>query len=274
MKTIVVPFDFSTYSLEALKTAQKISVKSGAQIVCVTVIPSEVDFEKLSEEAKLKYTDLIEQKTEAEEILPEYIQQIAPAKAPIEQVVKIGVPHEQILREANRSGADMIVMGAYGKGYTEGKFIGSNLQKILRMADMPVLAVKVALDGNDLRKIAFASSFQKDAPLAFAKIKPFVKAFKASVHQVFINTPGNFHTSEKIQEGMKLFQSGNEEIVFHQHTYSAEEVEKGIVSFCEEEGLHLVALVSGDHKLSPAYQVGVTETVLFQGELGVLSVKV
>jgi hypothetical protein len=73
---------------------------------------------------------------------------------------------------------------------------------------------------------------------------------------------------------MKLFQSGNEEIVFHQHTYSAEEVEKGIVSFCEEEGLHLVALVSGDHKLSPAYQVGVTETVLFQGELGVLSVKV
>ena len=55
MKTIAVPFDFSSYSLAALKTAQKISAKTNANILVITVIPSEVDFEKLSEEAKKKY---------------------------------------------------------------------------------------------------------------------------------------------------------------------------------------------------------------------------
>lgn len=274
MKTIVVPFDFSFYSLEALKTAQKIQAKTNAKILLVTVIPSEIDFEKLSEEAQKRYPDLIEQKEEAEEVLPEYIQKVAPAKAPIEQLIKIGVPYEQILRVAQANHADMIVMGAYGKGFEEGKFIGSNLQKMLRLAPMPVLAVKKAMDGNDFRKIAFASTFHEDAPKAFAEIKSLVKAFKASVHQLFINTPEKFASSEEIKEGMNLFQAGNEEIVFHQHTYSSREVEKGIVAFCEEERIHLVVLVSGDHSGSPAYQIGVTETVLYQGDLGVLSLKV
>ncbi len=38
MKTILVPFDFSEYSLAALLTAKKIAAK--AQLICVTVIPS------------------------------------------------------------------------------------------------------------------------------------------------------------------------------------------------------------------------------------------
>ncbi|HCB44948.1 MAG TPA: hypothetical protein DEP37_00820, partial [Algoriphagus sp.] len=70
MKTIAVPFDFSSYSLAALKTAQKISAKTNANILVITVIPSEVDFEKLSEEAKKKYSELTEQKQEAELVLP------------------------------------------------------------------------------------------------------------------------------------------------------------------------------------------------------------
>ncbi|MFC3417728.1 universal stress protein [Algoriphagus hitonicola] len=118
MKTIVVPFDFSPYSLAALKTAQKISSKSGAKIICVTVIPSEIDYDKLSDSARQKYSELREEKEEAERILPDYIHEVAPAKADIIQEIRIGVPYELILRVADENQADLIVMGAYGKGYT------------------------------------------------------------------------------------------------------------------------------------------------------------
>ena len=155
MKTIAVPFDFSSYSLAALKTAQKISAKTNANILVITVIPSEVDFEKLSEEAKKKYSELTEQKQEAELVLPEYVREIAPAKSQIDYQVKVGVPWEMILRSIKEENVELLVMGAYGKGYSEGKFIGSTLQKVLRNSPCPVLAVKEALDGNDLRKIAF-----------------------------------------------------------------------------------------------------------------------
>ncbi|WP_297336989.1 universal stress protein [Algoriphagus sp.] len=274
MKTIVVPFDFSPYSLAALKTAQKISSKSGAKIICVTVIPSEIDFDKLSNAAKQKYKELWEQKEEAERILPEYIQEVAPAKAAILQDIRIGVPYELILRVADEHLADLIVMGAYGKGYTPGKFIGSTIQKVLRKSKVPVLTVKEALDGNDFRKLAFASTFHPGAKVAFDKIKPLVKTFKSSVHLVFVNTPAKFTSSAEIKEGMDRFQSGNEEIVFHQHTYNDSEAEKGIISFCEEMGIKWLAVVTGNHEKSPSYLISTTETVLFKGEVGVLSVKV
>ncbi|SDD09613.1 Nucleotide-binding universal stress protein, UspA family [Algoriphagus faecimaris] len=274
MKTIVIPFDFSPYSLAALKTAQKVSVKSGAKIICVTVIPSEVDYDKLSDEAKLKYTELREEKEEAERILPDYIHEVAPAKADIVQEVRIGVPNELILRVAEEFSADLIVMGAYGKGYSQGKFIGSTLQKVLRKSTVPVLAVKEALDGNDFRKIAFASTFHPDSKQAFAKIKSLVKAFKSSVHLLFVNTPDKFTSSDEVKKGMDLFQSGNEEIVFHQHTYNDGEVEKGILGFCQESGIKWLAVVTGKHDKSPTYQISTTETILFKGDLGILSVKV
>ena len=178
MKTILVPFDFSTYSLASLQTAQRICDKSQAKIICVTVIPSEIDWDLLSDEAKEKYPQLIEERQEAIDILPGYIKSVAPAKAQIEQVVKIGVPYEQILRVAEKASADLIVIGAYGKGYKEGNFVGSNLQKIIRLAACPVLAVKNALDGNAFRKIAFATVFNQTGKNAFEKILPLGKIFK------------------------------------------------------------------------------------------------
>ena len=45
MKTILVPFDFSEYSLAALLTAKKIAAKAEAQLICVSVIPSEIDWD-------------------------------------------------------------------------------------------------------------------------------------------------------------------------------------------------------------------------------------
>lgn len=274
MKTIVVPFDFSSYSVAALKTAQKISAKSGAKIVCVTVIPSEIDWDLLSEDAKKKHPELLEERQEAIDVLPEYISAIAPAKAPIETVFRIGVPNELILRVIDESKADLVVLGAYGKGYVEGKFIGSTLQKVLRKASCPVLAVKHALDGNDFRKLAFASLFDEDAKLAFDKVKPILKLFKPSIHLLFVNTPTNFMQSKIAEEGIVKFKKGNEEINFHQEIYNHTDVENGIIEFADSQKINWVAIVSGHHEKSPAYQVGTTETVLYKSELAVLSVKV
>lgn len=274
MKTIIVPFDFSIYSLAALKTAQKISHKSGSKIVAVTVIPSDLDYESLSEEAKSKFSELTDQKEEAESILPKYIDEVAPSKSEIEFAVKVGVPHERILKAIREFEAELVVMGAHGKGFEEGKFIGSTLQKVMRNATCPVLGVKEALDGNDLRKVAFSSTFNEGSKKAFEILKPLIKPFKCSVHLLFVNTPEHFTESEEIKNGMDLFQKGNEEIVFHQHVYNSKEVESGLMNFAKEHGIKWMVVATGHHERSPAYQIGVTETILFKSDLGVLSVKV
>ncbi len=274
MKTIVVPFDFSSYSVAALKSAQKISAKSGAKIVCITVIPSEIDWDLLSDEAKKNYPGLLEERQVAMDVLPEYISAIAPAKAPIETLFKIGVPYELILRVIDQSKADLVVLGAYGKGYVQGRFIGSTLQKVIRNAKCPVLAVKHALDGNDFRKLAFASLFDDEAKKAFDQVKPLLKLFKPSIHLLFVSTPTNFIQSKLAEDGIVKFKKGNEEINFHQEIYNHTEVENGIIEFAGSQIINWVALVTGHRENSPAYQIGTTETVLFKSELAVLSVKV
>ena len=274
MKTIVVPFDFSTYSLAALKTAQRISAKNHSKIICVTVVPSELDWDLLSEESKLKYPDLIEERDEALEILPDYIRQVAPAKAPIELVVKIGVPNEQIIRVAERANAELLVVGAYGKGYKEGNFLGSTLQKVLRNSCCPVLAVKEALDGNAFRKIAFATVFNASGKSAFEKILPLAKAFKSSLHLLYVNTPEHFVNSAESERLMTEFAKGHEQFVIHRHVYNHKEAENGIIEFCQNQGIKLVAVVSADRKHASSYVVGTTETLIFKFDAGILSVKV
>jgi nucleotide-binding universal stress UspA family protein len=274
MKTIVVPFDFSSYSVAALKTAQRISAKAGSKIICITVIPSEIDWDLLSDEAKQKYPDLIEQKQEAMEVLPDYIASIAPAKSPIETIFRIGVPNELIIRIIDQSDADLVVLGAYGKEHVEGKFIGSTLQKVLRKAKCPVLAVKEPLDGNDFRKLAFASRFDHQSKQVFEKIKPFLKLFKPSIHLLYINTPANFTHSKQAEEGILNFKKGNEEMNFHQEIYNHEQVEQGIIEFTESQKINWVVLISAHREKSPAYQVGTTETILFKSKLAILSVKI
>lgn len=273
MKTIVVPFDFSEYALAALQTAQRISVKSGAKIICVTVVPSELDWDLLPEEGKQKYPQLLEQMEEARAVIPDYLKQIAPAKAPIEVVLKIGVPSEQILRVIEKSNADLAVLGAYGKGFLEGKFIGSNLQKVLRLSPCPVLAVKSAMDGNSLRKIAFASVFNESSKSAFAKIVPFAKLFKASVHLIYINTPENFVSSTESEEAMSGFSKGHEELILHTHVFNHKNVEQGMIEFCKSKDIDLLAVVSGDRKDMSSYLIGTTDTLIFKSDLGILSVK-
>ncbi len=273
MKKIVVPFDFSAFSIAALKTAQKISAKSEAEIICITVIPSEVDWDLLSDQAKKKYPDLIDEYDEAVDVLPEYMQLIAPTKAHIRQIIRIGVPAELILRVIHEENPELVVIGAYGKGYTNGNFIGSTLQKVLRNATCPVLAVKEALDGNDFRKVAFASDFSPKSKLAFDKIKPLIKLFKSSVHLLYVNIPSHFTSSQEVTAGMNSFVKGNEELTFHQHIFNDTEIEKGMKAFAESQHINWIVLLSGDHSHSPAYQIGTTETLIFMSPLAVMSVK-
>lgn len=274
MKTLLVPFDFSPYSVAALRTAYKISQKSGAEILCVTVIPTELDWEFLSEKEKSKHPQIQQEYEEASELLPNFFKTIAPAKAPIQAIVKIGVPKDLILKVAHEFAPELIVLGAYGKGNEGSNFIGSTLQKVLRNAACPVLAVKEPVDGNVFRKIAFASSFTHEAKEAFSLIKPLVKLFRASVHLVYINTPDHFIDSVELQERMNQFVKGNEEVTFHPHTFNFQSVGLGLEKFGELNKVHLVALVTGHHEKIPSYQIGTTESLVYKSDLAVLSVKI
>ena len=273
MKTILIPFDFSEYALAALQSAKKIAAKAPVQLISVTVIPSQIDWDLLPEKARKTYPDLQEELDETSARIPEYLKMMSFSKNEIQVVVKIGVPAEQILRVIDAQQADLVVLGTYGKGFSEGKFIGSTLQNVLRNAPCPVLAVKKTLDGNAFRKLAFASTFTGSSKQVFDSFIPFVKLFSASLHLVYVNTPEHFVNTNEAERAMAAFSKGNEEVTLHSHVVNDTTTVAGIHSFCVAKGIAIVALVSVSRKGKPSYQIGTTETLIYNTDRAVLSIK-
>ena len=273
MKTIFIPFDFSEYALAALQSAKKIAAKATVQLISVTVIPSQIDWDLLPEKARKTYPDLQEELDETSARIPEYLKMMSFSKNEIQVIVKIGVPAEQILRVIDAQQADLVVLGTYGKGFSEGKFIGSTLQNVLRNSPCPVLAVKKSLDGNAFRKLAFASTFTGSSKQVFDSFIPFVKLFSASLHLVYVNTPEHFVNTNEAERAMAAFSKGNEEVTLHSHVVNDTTTVAGIHSFCVAKGIAIVALVSVSRKGKPSYQIGTTETLIYNTDRAVLSIK-
>jgi nucleotide-binding universal stress UspA family protein len=67
-----------------------------------------------------------------------------------------GVPHQEILRFAERASCDLIVINTQGKGFLERAVLGSTAECVIRSAQAPVLSVP-AKDGVILETLAESS---------------------------------------------------------------------------------------------------------------------
>jgi nucleotide-binding universal stress UspA family protein len=60
----------------------------------------------------------------------------------VETTVETGTPHAEILRYADENGVDLVVMGTHGRTGVERYLLGSVTEKVVRMADPPVVTVR------------------------------------------------------------------------------------------------------------------------------------
>jgi nucleotide-binding universal stress UspA family protein len=66
---------------------------------------------------------------------------------PADTAVRIGRPHEQILAAAQQAGADLVVIGRRGDEKLARAWLGGVAQKVIGMADRPVLVAVHAAEG-------------------------------------------------------------------------------------------------------------------------------
>jgi len=65
----------------------------------------------------------------------------------LEVAVEMGTPHSAILGYADESDVDLVVMGTHGRTGVERYLLGSVTEKVVRMADAPVVTVRA--DGGE-----------------------------------------------------------------------------------------------------------------------------
>lgn len=274
MKRIIVPIDFSPYSEWAFLSAVAIAEKTDASITCVNVVTASLDWKNIAVKEWVNYPEIMDLEEEATEKLDAFVREHVNASVPMEAVVGVGIPYEVIIDIAHQHRADLIVIGAYGKGYEEGRFLGSNLQKVIRLASCPVLAVQKILDKSALGKMAYASFFNEASKSAFEKMLPLIREVGAAVDFLYIHQQDRPIDPSAVLARMENYAPVEEGLLVNKQIYDHGEAEKGIIDYAERNSIGWIGIASNTRKASSSYSIGVTETLIYRTDIPVLSVKV
>ena len=89
-------------------------------------------------------------------------------------------------------------MGSHG-AHGAKEILGSNTQKVIRNAKVPVLVLKDEPAKFEVNNIVFASTFQEDVHLSFEKVIAFAELMDAQIHLLNVNMPFNFQESDEAE---------------------------------------------------------------------------
>jgi nucleotide-binding universal stress UspA family protein len=131
IKRIMVPIDWSKSSMGAFEFAGSLARDHNAKLVLLYVVPVPVVMYGPPPEKYLQH-------------LEEQLARVQPSdpKTQIEHRLCEGNPARVILREAQDSKCDLIVMGTHGRTGGKRLLMGSVAEEVVRRAACPVITVK------------------------------------------------------------------------------------------------------------------------------------
>jgi universal stress protein A len=135
LPSVLCPVDFSEPSRSALCYASAVADHFGVRLTLLAVDDPLLAATGLGLQPPLAETTRAELTRFCRDTLPGW--QSSPKK--IEFRVTVGKPAPEILREANEQHADLIVMGAHGRGGVGKMVFGSTTERVLRETSVAVL---------------------------------------------------------------------------------------------------------------------------------------
>ena len=247
MKKILVPVDFSPYSTNALKVAADIAKKQNAEIVALHMlgITEAVLIKNEDQEIAeaMYYMKLAEKRFET--LLNEdFLEGVKVTETVLNHKV-----FSEINEVANDMDIDLIVMGSHGTtNLREDVFIGSNTEKVVRSADVPVLVIKEEVDQFQLNNVVFACDFKLENLKAYHNAIDLFMALEAEVSLLYVNLPGEyFRSSAEIEDRIKDFlfkaDAANMSEMYKRVVYWSDyNVEKGIFNYSNRVDADAIAI--------------------------------
>ena len=205
-KRILIPIDFSDYSMKACDFGINYAHRVGAEVMLLHAyfspyfpsampmgdtmayqINEEDTLRHIQERVRLDMEELcaqMERKMEAGEL----------PRVEYNYVLREGLPEEEILAYSKEYHPTLIFMGTRGSSQKDMDLIGSVTGEIIDVNKVPVLAIPENVPFKDLadaKNVAFATSFNQRDLVAFDQFMELTKGFDIQVHLFNIYTSGD-----------------------------------------------------------------------------------
>ena len=254
MKKIIVPIDFSEYSEHALKAAALLSKKISVEIYALHMLDLQ-EF-NLSHSAEYSQEKGIFFLKLAEKKFKEFLQKDFLKEVKVVPVIKHYKVFSEVNAIAKEINADLIIMGSHGASGLKEFFTGSNTEKVIRYAEIPVLILKNELKDVDFSDVVFATDFSDETIPAYKGMLTFLDFLGAKKH-------------------LLLSAEGNVDRLINVNFVCAKTVEDGILSFSNALGADLIALITHGRKgLAHVFSGSISEDISNHSSLPIITFKI
>ena len=202
MKTILFPTDFSANAIHAAQYAGMLATQLKAQVVLLHAYPIPV----ISDQEIVFDTEIsvLQSEKEAAQNLEffanKFMEDTGLVADQITQMVEYGATATIILDVAQKTNADLIVMGTKGTTNAIDRWIGTNARDVMQSAACPVWIVPQNAPLHYPRHIMYAADFKEDEVAATHKIVALAKPLGATCRVVHIHEYFEMSVGQTVEE--------------------------------------------------------------------------
>ncbi len=241
MKRILVPVDFSEYSVEALKVAAQIARKNNSELILLHLLelPHQANV-SIGSGSSIPEIMFFKNKAIAklEELMDaDYLKGIN-----VSEAIEFKNVSEGIIDTSIKNDVNLIVMGSHGTSGFKELLVGSNTEKVVRFSNIPVLVIKKKSEEFKARNFVFASDFSKETRKPFRKMIEFAKIFDSNLFLVMICTPNSFKTTAAAERTISDFIANFDIENYSTHIYNDINIENGIINFANTVDADLIGM--------------------------------
>jgi nucleotide-binding universal stress UspA family protein len=250
MKNILVPCDFSAPALNAYRYALRIASKSGGNVHLINAVQPPVLHDTLLMPTLLIEKQLIrEVRLKTEEQFRKVISKYFDPNVEVIAKTVVGSLVDAVRSYSKKHYIDLIVMGSQGASGARELLVGSNAEKLVRHSSVPVLVLRDQVKKQSIKDIVFPNSLETSGQNELIdRVKALQNFFKATIHILYVNTPGNFSsdviTLERLRQFVKVYGLRN----CTTNIYSHFTEEGGIIEFTNSIDGDMIALGTNKRK--------------------------
>ena len=288
-RTVLLPVDFSKYTLKSVKLGMEYARRSRGRVVLLhsyinerrtLSLPfgsdryesPEDDFKDIKKDAHRRmdvFTQLIQEKIKAGEL----------PKVKIETKVTEGIPEEQILHFAKKYDVSLIVMGTSGTNRRRQNLIGNVAGEVMDACKFPIFTVPIGMPDIGLaditRVVFFSNLIQQD----MMSLDRFARLFNMRGVEVtiipVIDKKDRRLVDQSLQQLAQYCREHYPECTFKTKRIAAKTFVESFGQFAQDEGIQLIAVPNKKSSIfSRLFNPSIAHRVLFQTDTPMLVVPV
>ena len=238
MKKILVPCDFSRTAEEAFRFAVNIAGKNKSEIHLLYIVAENTAEPMYTPPFDGAFMEKLEEQlnNKAKDFTSKYVE----GDISVTLNIELGTLTRNIERYVAEQKIDVVVMGTNGASGLKEIFVGSNTEKIVRNAKVPVVAVPLGSHVDIVKDIVFPVDPGDDPTNFLKQLRTIQNLYRAKLQLLWINTPNLFKSDVEALEDLREFADEYDLHDYKLNIRSDHSEHEGILRFAAEINASLI----------------------------------